>query len=82
MYLRLFGDEILLDCGEGSLQRLMRYDASPTVDAVFLSHFYADHTLGLPCLIHRLEMNARSRPLDVYLPEGRTQRCSSPIAGA
>ena len=82
VHLRLFGDEILLDCGEGSLQRLMRYDASPNVDAVFISHFYADHTLGLPGLIQGLEMNDRSRPLDVYVPEGRTQRASGMIEGA
>jgi Metal-dependent hydrolases of the beta-lactamase superfamily III len=82
VYLRLFGDEILFDCGEGSQQRLMRYDASPNVDAVFISHFYADHTLGLPGLVQALEMNDRERPLDIYVPEGRTQRAHEMIEGA
>ena len=82
VYLRLFGDEILFDCGEGSFQRLLRYDASPHVDTVFVSHFYADHTLGLPGLIQGLEMMDRSRPLDIYVPEGRTQRAAEMIEGA
>ena len=82
VYLSLFGDRILLDCGEGSRQRLMRYDASPSVDAVFVSHFYADHTLGIPGLVQGLEMNGRDRPLDIYVPEQRTRRLKEMIAGA
>ena len=81
-YLRLFGDELLFDCGEGSVQRLMRHDASPSVDAVFISHFYADHTLGLPGLVQALEMNERDRPLDIHVPERRTQRVVDMIDGA
>ncbi len=82
VHLSLFGDEVLFDCGEGSQQRLMRYDASPNVDAVFISHFYADHTLGLPGLVQALEMNERDRPLDIYVPEHRTQRARETIEGA
>ncbi|SDG30902.1 ribonuclease Z [Halorientalis regularis] len=82
VYLSLFGDEILFDCGEGTLQRLMRYDASPNVDAVFISHFYADHTLGLPGLVQALEMNEREQPLDIYAPEQRTERVDEMIEGA
>jgi len=82
VYLNLFGDEILLDCGEGSQQRLMRYDSSPNVDAVFISHFHADHTLGVPGLVQALEMNERDRQLDIYVPEHRTGRAHRLIEGA
>lgn len=82
VYVRLFGDEILLDCGEGSQQRLLRYESSINVDAVCISHFYADHTLGLPGLVQALEMNDRERPLDVYVPEERTDRANEIIEGA
>ena len=82
LYLNLFGDEILFDCGEGAQQRLMRYDASPNVDAVFLGHLHADHTLGVPGLVQALEMNERDRPLDIYVPEGRTRRATGLIEGA
>jgi ribonuclease Z len=82
VYLRLFGDEILLDCGEGSQQRLLRYESSINVDAVCISHFYADHTLGLPGLVQALEMNDRERPLEVYVPEERTDRANEVIEGA
>jgi ribonuclease Z len=80
--LRLFGDEILFDCGEGSRQRLMRYDASPSVDAVFISHLYADHTFGIPGLVQAFEMNGRDRSLDIYVPDGRTHRVAEMIDGA
>lgn len=82
MYLSLFGEKLLLDCGEGSQQRLMRYDSSPNVDSVYISHFYADHTLGLPGLVQTLEMHERDRPLDVYVPDQRTQRATELIEGA
>lgn len=82
LHLNAFGDELLLDCGEGSAQRLMRYDASPDVDAVVLTHFHADHTLGIPGLIQALEMNERERPLDIHVPEGRTERARRLIEGA
>lgn len=82
IHLRLFGDRVLFDCGEGSLQRLLRYDASPHVDAVFVSHFYGDHTLGLPGLVQGLEMKDRDRPLDLYVPDGRTKRAVEMIEGA
>ena len=82
IYIRVCGDDILLDCGEGSRQRLMRYKSSLSVDAVFISHFYADHTLGLPGLIQALEMNDREEQLDVYVPTQRTERASDLITGA
>jgi Metal-dependent hydrolases of the beta-lactamase superfamily III len=82
IYIQLFGDEILLDCGEGSRQRLMRYESSLDVDAVFISHFYADHTLGLPGLVQALEMNGREKQLDIYVPTQRTERANDLIEGA
>jgi len=77
----LFGDRLLLDCGEGATQRLMRH-ASTNVDSVLLSHCYADHTLGLPGLIQALEMDERDRRLDVYAPAGRYDRVVGLIEGA
>ncbi|ERG88024.1 MAG: metal-dependent hydrolase of the beta-lactamase superfamily III [halophilic archaeon J07HX5] len=82
VYLNVFGEKLLFDCGEGSQQRLMRYSSSPNVDAVFISHCYADHTLGVPGLVQSLEMNERERPLDIYVPEHRTQRATDLIEGA
>lgn len=77
----LFGDRLLLDCGEGTSQRLMRH-ASTNVDGVLIGHCYADHTLGLPGLIQALEMDERDRRLDVYVPTGRYERIVDLIEGA
>lgn len=82
IYFNLFGEKIIFDCGEGSWQRLTRYDASPDVDSVFISHCYADHTLGIPGLVQAIEMNDRDRPLDIYVPNQRTQRIRDMIEGA
>ena len=82
IYMELFGDRILLDCGEGTQQRLMRYDSSPNVDAILVSHFYADHTLGIPGVVQALEMNDRERPRCLYVPDGRIQRANDLVEGA
>ncbi len=82
IYLNLFGDQILFDCGEGTQQRLMRFDSSPNVDAVFVSHFHADHTLGLPGLVQTLEMDERDRPLSVHVPAEHTETVAELIEGA
>ncbi|MEZ3118087.1 ribonuclease [Halobaculum sp. MBLA0147] len=79
--MELFGDRFLLDCGEGSSQRLMRH-ASVNVDSILISHFYADHTLGLPGVIQALEMDDRDRQLDVHVPAGRYDRAVDLIEGA
>jgi len=40
------------------------------VHSIFLSHFHADHVLGLPGLIATMAMHERDLPLYVYGPKG------------
>ncbi len=42
------GDRLLIDCGEGTQRQLLRSVGLPDVEHVFLTHFHADHFLGLP----------------------------------
>src|SRR5207248_9806351 len=42
------GDRLLFDCGEGTQRQLVRSVGLIDVDRVFLTHFHADHWLGLP----------------------------------
>lgn len=72
---------LLFDCGEGTQQRLMKYDCSINIDAVFLSHFDTDHTLGLPGLIRTLDMNNRTKPLDVHASEDIIENVKLLVAG-
>jgi ribonuclease Z len=40
------------------------------LDEIYLTHFHADHILGLPGLLKTYDLNGRERPLTVYGPAG------------
>jgi len=40
----------LFDCGEGTQQQMMRAKTGMKITAIFITHFHADHVLGIPGL--------------------------------
>ena len=68
--LRAGGDRLLIDCGEGTQQQLLRSVGLPELDAIFLTHFHLDHWLGLIGMLKTFDLRARERPLSVYGPPG------------
>ncbi|HSN13328.1 MAG TPA: ribonuclease Z [Anaeromyxobacteraceae bacterium] len=58
----------LVDCGEGTQRQMIRYGAGFDVDAIFFTHFHADHYLGAIGFLRTLSMMGRESPLDVYGP--------------
>jgi len=62
------GDMMLFDCGEGTQQQMMRAKTGMTLDSIFITHFHADHFLGIPGLIQTMSFNGRTEPLDIYGP--------------
>src|SRR4030081_3675273 len=64
------GERILFDCGEGTQRQLVRTVGLPDVDSVFITHFHADHGLGLPGMLKSFELRDRERPMTVYGPRG------------
>jgi ribonuclease Z len=64
------GERILFDCGEGTQRQLVRSVGLADLDAVFLTHFHADHWLGLPGLLKTFDLRGRERPLSIYGPTG------------
>lgn len=61
----------LIDCGEGTQFRLMRFKYRlRRLDAVFISHLHGDHVLGLAGLLCTLSQLSRSNRLPVYGPPG------------
>lgn len=68
--LRRGGDRILFDCGEGTQRQLTRSIGLVDVDAVFLTHFHADHWLGLPGMLKSFGLRDRTAPLTLYGPPG------------
>ena len=63
-------DRILFDCGEGTQRQLLRSVGLPDVSHVFLTHFHADHWLGLPGMLKTFALRDRERPLTVCGPPG------------
>lgn len=68
--IRRGSDTILFDCGEGAQQQMMRARTGFTVDAIFITHWHADHFLGIPGLVQTLSFMERTEPLVIYGPLG------------
>ena len=64
------GDRLLFDCGEGTQRQLVRSVGLADVDSVFITHFHADHWLGLPGMLKSFALREREQPLTVYGPRG------------
>ncbi len=67
------GDRLLFDCGEGTQRQLLRSVGLLDLDSVFITHFHADHWLGLPGMLKSFALRERSEPLTVYGPVGLKQ---------
>jgi len=71
LLVRRGGDRLLFDCAEGTQRQLMRSSLGlPDLEQIFLTHYHADHTLGLPGLLKTFALRGREVPLTVYGPPG------------
>jgi ribonuclease Z len=65
------GDRILFDCGEGTQRQLLRSTVGLVeLPEIFLTHYHADHYLGLPGMLKTFALRGRDAPLTVYGPPG------------
>ena len=71
LYLRCDGRALLVDCGEGTQIQIraagLRFKP---IEAIFITHFHADHMAGLPGLLLTLGNEGRTEPLTMYGPLG------------
>jgi ribonuclease Z len=77
------GDRLLFDCGEGTQRQLMRSVGLIELEELFISHFHADHVLGLPGMLKTFALRQRERALTVYGPRGlrRVYSLLEPVIG-
>ncbi|PIU21862.1 MAG: ribonuclease Z [Candidatus Diapherotrites archaeon CG08_land_8_20_14_0_20_34_12] len=68
------GENLLFDCAEGTQRQIMKANLSyMAINHIFLSHFHADHILGLPGLLATMNMYERDLELNIYGPRGIKQ---------
>lgn len=70
LLIRAGGDRLLIDCGEGTQRQLLASVGLPDLDAIFITHYHADHWLGLPGMLKTFDLRGRERGLTVHGPPG------------
>jgi ribonuclease Z len=70
LLVRRGGDRILFDCGEGTQRQLVSSVGLTDLTEIFLTHFHADHWLGLLGLLKTFDLRGRDRPLAIHGPRG------------
>ena len=71
LLVRRGGERLLFDCAEGTQRQLMRSTVGlPELHDIFISHFHADHYLGLPGMLKTFSLRQRDVPLTVHGPPG------------
>lgn len=70
LLVRRGGDQLLFDCGEGTQRQLIRSVGLGDLEHVFITHFHADHILGIPGMLKTFALRGRELPMTIYGPPG------------
>ncbi|OIO80896.1 ribonuclease Z [Candidatus Pacearchaeota archaeon CG1_02_32_132] len=71
-------ENILIDCGENAQQQFRKAKLNPCkLTRILITHWHADHVLGLPGLLQTLEMSGYSKTLQIYGPKGTKENMTS-----
>ncbi len=69
--IRRGGERMLVDCGEGTQRQLLRSSVGLIeLPEIFLTHYHADHYLGLPGMLKTFALRGREVPLTIHGPPG------------
>jgi len=78
--LKYLGEWFLFDCPEGTQRQMMSSHVSyQKIRFIFISHFHADHFLGLPGLLATMSIHQRDYPITIFGPKGVGQRVADAI---
>ena len=71
MLLRREGERLLFDCAEGTQRQMLRSEIGLLeLKEIFLTHYHADHYLGLPGMLKTFALRGRETPITIYGPTG------------
>src|SRR5215510_5183114 len=71
LLVRRGSERLLFDCGEGTQRQLQRSAIGlPDLQEIFLTHFHADHFLGLPGMLKTFALRGRQVPITIHGPPG------------
>ena len=68
-------EKILVDCGEGTQRQFKIAGINMCkLTRILITHWHADHVLGLPGLLQTLYMSDYSKKLEIYGPKGTKRK--------
>ncbi len=71
IWLNFAGENILIDCGEGTQRQIRKAGLNPCkLTRILITHWHADHILGLPGLLKTMAMSGYNNTLYIYGPTG------------
>lgn len=65
------GENILIDCGEGTQRQFRKAGLNPCkITKILITHWHGDHVLGIPGLLQTLTLSGYKKTLEIYGPKG------------
>jgi ribonuclease Z len=70
--------KLLIDCGYAALGKLFAKKMNPNaIDALYITHFHADHTFGIPPLLAAWRVQGRKHPFMIIGQPGTRKKVES-----
>lgn len=74
LLVRRGGERLLFDCAEGTQRQMLRSTVGLVeLREIFLTHYHADHFLGLPGMLKTFALRGRELPITIYGPPGLSE---------
>ncbi len=66
----LINDDLLIDCGDGTTQKLVKVGAINSIKTICITHLHCDHYIGIFSLLWHLWIMNRQEELKIIGPKG------------
>lgn len=74
------GENILVDCGEGTQRQFRKANLNPCkITRLLITHMHGDHILGIPGLLQTLNLSEYQNKLYIYCPKNTKHKLESMI---